>query len=67
VTEAETQSVRERIIAMRIEHDDLDAAIARLCESQVYNDDQLHRLKKKKLLLKDQVEALERRLSVATH
>jgi hypothetical protein len=67
VTEAETQSVRERIVAMRMEHDDLDAVIARLCESQVYSDEQIHRLKKKKLYLKDQVEALERRLSVATH
>lgn len=67
MTEAETQSVRERIVAMRMEHDDLDAVIARLCESQVYSDEQIHRLKKKKLYLKDQVEALERRLSVATH
>jgi hypothetical protein len=67
VTEAETQSVRERIVAMRMEHDDLDAVIARLCETQVYSDEQIHRLKKKKLFLKDQVEALERRLSTTSH
>lgn len=67
MTEAETQSVRERIVAMRMEHDDLDAVIARLCETQVYSDEQIHRLKKKKLFLKDQVEALERRLSTTSH
>jgi hypothetical protein len=67
VTETETQSVRERIVAMRMEHDDLDAVIARLCETQVYSDEQIHRLKKKKLYLKDQVEALERRLSTTSH
>jgi hypothetical protein len=67
VTEIETQSVRERIVAMRMEHDDLDAVIARLCETQVYSDEQIHRLKKKKLYLKDQVEALERRLSTTSH
>jgi hypothetical protein len=59
--------VQERIIAMRMEHDDLDAVIARLCESQVYSDEQIHRLKKKKLFLKDQVAELERRLSFASH
>lgn len=67
MTEAETQSVQERIIAMRLEHDDLDAAIARMCESQIFSDEQLHRLKKKKLFLKDQVAELERRLSASTH
>jgi hypothetical protein len=67
VTEVETQSVQERIIAMRMEHDDLDAVIARLCETQVYSDDQIHRLKKKKLYLKDRVAELERRLSTTTH
>jgi hypothetical protein len=67
VNQAETQSVQERIIAMRTEHDDLDAAIARMCESQVYSDDQLHRLKKKKLYLKDRVAELERRLSAPAH
>lgn len=67
MTETETQSVRERIVAMRMEHDDLDAVISRLCESQIFSDDQIHRLKKKKLFLKDQVEALERRLSATAH
>jgi hypothetical protein len=67
VTQPENQSVQERIIAMRMEHDDLDAVIARLCESQVYSDEQIHRLKKKKLFLKDQVAELERRLSFASH
>ncbi len=67
MTQPENQSVQERIIAMRMEHDDLDAVIARLCESQVYSDEQIHRLKKKKLFLKDQVAELERRLSFASH
>jgi hypothetical protein len=36
-------------------------------ESRVYEDEQLHRLKKRKLLLKDQIAVLERRLVPEYH
>jgi len=60
--EIESQSVQFRLAALTTEHHDLDAAISRMAESRIYNDEQLHRLKKKKLLLKDQIATLERRL-----
>jgi hypothetical protein len=63
MVESEVESLRTRINSLAVEHQDLDAAIARMEESKVYADDQLHRLKKKKLLLKDQIAGLERQLS----
>ena len=66
MTETEIQSLRERIAALKLEHDDLDVVISRMSESQLYNDDQMHRLKKKKLFLKDQVAMLQRRLQSDT-
>jgi hypothetical protein len=36
-------------------------------ESKIFEDEQLHRLKKKKLLLKDQIVSLEHKLDGETH
>ncbi len=66
MTEAEIETLKERISALRTEHHDLDAVIARMEESRVFEDEQLHRLKKRKLLLKDQIVMLERKLAPAT-
>ncbi len=63
MVESEVESLRARINSLVVEHHDLDAAISRMAESNIYGDDTLHRLKKKKLLLKDQIAGLERRLS----
>ena len=62
MTDAEIEALREKISSLRTEHHDLDAAIARMEESRIFEDEQLHRLKKKKLYLKDQIVLLERRL-----
>jgi hypothetical protein len=62
MVESEVETLRARITSLVVEHHDLDAAISRMAESKIYEDDQLHRLKKKKLLLKDQIAGLERRL-----
>jgi hypothetical protein len=62
MTDAEIEALREKISALRTEHHDLDAAITRMEESRIFEDEQLHRLKKKKLYLKDQIATLERRL-----
>ena len=67
MTDAEIEALREKISALRTEHHDLDAAIARMEESKVFEDEQLHRLKKRKLLLKDQIVWLERKLGGETH
>jgi hypothetical protein len=66
MTEAEIESLKQKISTLRLEHHDLDAAICRMEESRIFEDDQLHRLKKKKLLLKDQIVQLERRLGPDT-
>jgi hypothetical protein len=62
MTDAEIEALREKISSLRTEHHDLDAAISRMEDSRIFEDEQLHRLKKKKLLLKDQIVWLERKL-----
>ena len=49
----------ERLRSLRIEHRDLDDVISRL-QMDLYTDEiQLRRLKKRKLMLKDQIDRLE--------
>lgn len=47
---------------LRSEHRDLDDVIARLTEQAAYNQLQLQRLKKRKLMLKDQIAKLKSKL-----
>jgi hypothetical protein len=56
-----TQLLRrlERIRELRIEHRDLDDVITRLQLDVYVNEIQLRRLKKRKLMLKDQITRLE--------
>ena len=56
-------ALRRRIRELQTEHDDLDDAIARLSEQPMSDQLRLQRLKKRKLLLKDQVTHLERQLN----
>jgi hypothetical protein len=51
----DSEQLRERILALEIEHRDLDEAIARLADLPTRDDLLLTRLKKRKLQLKDQV------------
>ena len=67
MTDAEIEALRARISSLRTEHHDLDAAIARLEESRIFEDEQLHRLKRKKLFLKDQCVSLEHKLDGQAH
>lgn len=53
------QEMRKRLEALRIEHRDLDAAIEALSTSGSSDQLQIARLKKRKLLLKDQIAILE--------
>ncbi|MFA5913250.1 MAG: DUF465 domain-containing protein [Burkholderiales bacterium] len=55
-------ALRQRISELRTEHDDLDDAIARLSDNALPDQLRLQRLKKRKLLLKDQLTHLERQL-----
>ncbi len=56
------EALQARLVELRIEHRDLDEAINRLTLAPP--DDQLilRRLKKRKLLIKDRISALERML-----
>ena len=49
----------EKLRQLRIEHRDLDEVIARLSMDMHVNELQMKRLKKRKLLLKDQITRLE--------
>jgi hypothetical protein len=60
--EDDTTALRLRIEELKIEHRDLDAAIARLGEDASADQLQLRRLKKRKLLLKDTIARLQSRL-----
>lgn len=53
---------RERLANFRQEHQDLEQAIYALLTLSTVDQLQLSRLKKKKLLLKDQIRALETQL-----
>jgi hypothetical protein len=62
LTEAEMMVVKDQIATLRIEHRDLDEIIDRLADNPVQDDLQLRRLKRRKLLLKDQITLLEQQL-----
>ena len=52
----------EKLRQLRIEHRDLDEVISRLSMDMHINELQLKRLKKRKLMLKDQITRLESQL-----
>jgi hypothetical protein len=52
-------ALNEKLAALRVEHRDLDDVIQRLVEQSPVDQLQIQRLKKRKLLLKDQIARLE--------
>jgi hypothetical protein len=57
--DADAQAISRRLAELREEHRDLDAAIAALAGTASPDQIQIQRLKKRKLLLKDQIRLLE--------
>ena len=55
-------ALRTRLAALKTEHRDLDDVISRLAEQAPFDQLQLQRLKKRKLLLKDQISKIESEL-----
>ena len=51
--------MRKRLASLRIEHRDLDAAIAALSSADSHDQLQIARLKKRKFKLKDQIAIFE--------
>ncbi len=62
LTEEEKAQIRQRLQALEVEHHDLDDVIDRLVGDPVQDRLQLQRLKKRKLMLKDQIQRLRTRL-----
>ena len=54
-----SDDLRARLEVLKIEHRDLDDVIARMSEDPAPDRLQMQRLKKRKLLLKDQIAKLE--------
>jgi hypothetical protein len=59
MADGETQELQARLVALRTEHRDLDAAISALAEQSVPDQLQMARLKKRKLRLKDEIAMIE--------
>lgn len=59
---ADRVALMQRLVALKVEHRDLDAVIHRLDDAPAGDQLQLTRLKRRKLLLKDQIAWLERQI-----
>ena len=55
----EQEALRQKLAELELEHRDLDDVIARLTERAPYDQLQLQRLKKRKLILRDQISHIE--------
>jgi hypothetical protein len=62
LTDEEKVQIRIRLQELEIEHHDLDDVIQRLSADRAQDQLQLRRLKKRKLVLKDQIQKLRARL-----
>lgn len=56
------EEIRRRLAELRTEHRDLDDVISRLADDPVNDQLRLQRLKKRKLVLKDDISRLENQL-----
>ena len=56
------EEIKRRISELNLEHRDLDRAIEALDQNPLHDELQLKRLKKRKLMLKDQIFMLQRQL-----
>ncbi|MEP7181946.1 MAG: DUF465 domain-containing protein [Betaproteobacteria bacterium] len=62
IGDAQRVALQQRLVEIKIEHRDLDVAIHRLAQDPTHDQLQLVRLKRRKLLLKDQIARLEREI-----
>ena len=58
----DVEALQVKLAALKIEHRDLDDVIARIAEQGPFDQLQLRRLKKRKLMLKDQISKIESEL-----
>lgn len=62
LSDEEEREIRRELAELRQEHRDLDAAITAMAESAHPDSIQIQRMKKRKLVLKDRITALDDRL-----
>ena len=58
-TEQDTEYWQQKLEEMRIEHRDLDDVIARVAEEAPFDQIRIQRLKKRKLMLRDEITRIE--------
>lgn len=58
----DTETLKNQLDDLRLEHRDLDDVIDHLVETRPFDQIQIQRLKKRKLVLKDQIIRLESRI-----
>ncbi len=58
----EVEALRQKLAELRSEHRDLDDVISRVTDSGPFDQLQIQRLKKRKLMLKDEISKLESQL-----
>jgi hypothetical protein len=58
----DVEALKAKLAALKTEHRDLDDVITRIAERIPFDQIQLQRLKKRKLLLKDQISKIESEL-----
>jgi hypothetical protein len=58
----DVESLKARLAALKTEHRDLDDVIARISERAPFDQLQMQRLKKRKLMLKDQISKIQSEL-----
>jgi hypothetical protein len=56
------EALKNRLAELESEHRDLDDVIARLTDGTTFDQLQMQRLKKRKLMLKDQISLIRNRL-----
>jgi len=59
---ADRVALMQRLVELKLEHRDLDVVIQTLANDPAHDQLQLTRLKRRKLLLKDQIARLEREI-----
>ena len=59
---ADRVALMQRLVALKVEHRDLDAVIQHLVDDPRRDELQITRLKRRKLLLKDQIAWIERQI-----
>ena len=62
MTDSDEEAIRQKLAELQSEHRDLDDVIARITGDGPFDQLQVQRLKKRKLLLKDQMAQLESEL-----